>query len=78
MYRGWICDTGRLSSLRSQRSILSKNISITQEVRDSITLNFSSLPTTGKDSDGDGIIDMRDNCSVVANSDQKDRDHDGR
>ncbi len=78
VYRGWICESGRLSSLQSQRSTLGKNISISQEVQSPITLNFSSLPTTGADSDSDGIIDMRDNCSSVSNSDQKDRDHDGR
>lgn len=78
VYRGWICESGRLSSLRSQRFMLGKNISVAQEVLYPITLNFSLLPTTGTDSDGDGIIDMRDNCSGISNSDQKDRDHDGR
>lgn len=78
VYRWWICDSGKLSAIQYQRSILSKDISIDQEVRDPIMLSFKALPTTWIDSDGDGIIDMRDNCSGVSNSDQLDRDHDGR
>lgn len=78
VYRWWICDSGQLASLQFQRMSLGSNISITQEVKDPIILNFSSLPTTGKDSDSDGIIDMMDNCSSVSNSNQEDRDHDGR
>lgn len=29
------------------------------------------------DSDGDGVLDPRDNCPAIANADQRDSDHDG-
>ncbi len=77
-YRGWICDPSRLSYLKSQRTSLSKNIDVTMEVLHPIQLQFFALPTIGRDSDGDAIIDMRDNCPDVPNPNQQDRDHDGR
>jgi len=47
------------------------------EPKNIVPIKLSPLPTTGKDSDGDGIIDMRDNCSMVDNGDQSDRNYDG-
>ena len=35
------------------------------------------IPTTGHDSDSDGVIDMRDNCPNVVNHNQEDRNFDG-
>jgi hypothetical protein len=34
-------------------------------------------PIQGADTDGDGILDSNDNCTLVANVDQKDTDGDG-
>lgn len=39
-------------------------------------LRFSA--TVARDGDGDGRVDLRDNCPTVANPDQKDNDKDGR
>jgi hypothetical protein len=47
-------------------------------VQNPIALSFLPLPQTGKDNDGDSIIDMRDNCPDVSNFDQKDRNYDGK
>lgn len=77
-YYGWICDRTKLSYLLSQRTALGSNISVSQEITDSIEIDFSSIPTTGRDSDTDGIIDMKDNCPFVSNANQEDRDYDGR
>ncbi len=76
-YRGWICDSAKLSALVAQRNTIGKKIDTSQEVRNPLLLTFSPLPTIGKDTDSDGIIDMRDNCSMISNLGQEDRNHDG-
>jgi hypothetical protein len=42
---------------------------------DSWSLEICSLDTT--DTDGDGVIDVKDNCTLVPNPDQRDVDNDG-
>lgn len=78
VYRGWMCDSWRLSILQSQMYTLSKDISLAQSPKNPISLSFSQVVTSWKDSDGDAIIDMRDNCPNMSNSDQQDRDYDGK
>ena len=77
-YYGWICDRAKLSYLQSQRASLGSHISLSQEVTHSREIDFSSIPTIGRDTDTDGIIDMKDNCPNMSNVTQNDRDHDGR
>jgi hypothetical protein len=38
---------------------------------------YDIVETSGPDSDRDGVMDGRDNCTLVANRDQADRDNDG-
>ncbi len=76
--RWWICDDSLLYVLENQANQLSQNIAVNIPVENPLSLTFSPLPTTGMDSDSDGVIDMRDNCSNTANPDQKDRNFDGR
>lgn len=76
-YKGWICDQNKLSAIISQRNSLGKKLDITTEVKTPILTQFKPLLTTWYDSDGDMIIDMRDNCASVSNKDQKDRNYDG-
>jgi YD repeat-containing protein len=40
--------------------------------------NRLSMAVTGGDADGDGIVDVDDNCPTVANADQTDTDTDGQ
>jgi hypothetical protein len=42
-----------------------------------LPLAASAGPTSGSDSDGDGVADPFDNCTAVQNADQADADHDG-
>ncbi|NNF67873.1 MAG: hypothetical protein HKM98_10230, partial [Gammaproteobacteria bacterium] len=41
-----------------------------------LILGFSTAIANASDADGDGIVDVLDNCSAVANSDQRDSDGD--
>lgn len=38
---------------------------------------YYSTPTQPVDSDGDGVIDTSDNCTLIANADQRDTNADG-
>ncbi len=76
-YRGWICESSRLFSLENERWDSTPRSPIETMVQNPLPLTFSPLPTTGKDSDGDTIIDMRDNCITESNQDQADRNYDG-
>lgn len=67
----------KLESLRMEKDILSQNIETNIPVSSIQSIQFKNLPTTGLDTDGDTLIDMRDNCPTVVNPDQKDRNFDG-
>ncbi len=76
-YRGWICSDDELFALTSKQSGISQDMNLDVPTDSAVLLEFLPIPTTGRDTDSDGIIDMRDNCSWIANKDQKDRNFDG-
>ncbi len=44
---------------------------------ETLTIPVSSVQSVAEDTDGDGIVDGRDNCTLVPNPNQSDRDSDG-
>jgi hypothetical protein len=77
VYDGWICDSDRFYSLLAESNYQSQQIQGDQPIHDPISLEFRLIGNSGADTDGDGIIDKKDNCSSMSNPDQKDRNYDG-
>lgn len=76
-YRWWSCSEGELFALQNKQESISKEIDINISSDNAVWLEFMPIPTTGHDSDSDGVIDMRDNCPNVVNHNQEDRNFDG-
>jgi hypothetical protein len=74
LYRSYACQSGKYVNLLSQRP----NLPYTENLPSkSYNIDFQKNPLYKDDSDGDGYENLRDNCPLVSNKNQKDRNHDG-
>lgn len=74
IFRSYACQQGKYTDYLLRRPMLSFTSEIPQNT---VNVAFESNSLYRDDTDADGIENLRDNCPLISNATQNDRNHDG-
>ena len=72
LYRSYACQNDEFQSLINERP----NLPFTEKLP-TYSITFSKNTSYRDDSDSDGLENLRDNCPLISNTNQQDRNYDG-
>jgi hypothetical protein len=74
LYRSYACQNDEFQSLINERP----NLPFTEKLpTNTYSITFSKNTSYRDDSDSDGLENLRDNCPLISNTNQQDRNYDG-